>query len=90
MMSFDFRWIDWNIGKVEDHGLTEIEVVHVVNNASRPYPKPLGNEKWLVIGPTRTGRVIQVIYLVDPEDTLFVIHARPLTPNERRRRGRKR
>jgi len=89
-MSYDFRWIEWNVGKVEDHGLTVEDVEHVVNNASRPDPKPVGNEKWLVIGPMTGGKVIQVIYLVDPDETLFVIHARPLTANERRRRRRRR
>ncbi|HEY8665098.1 MAG TPA: hypothetical protein VIL86_00465 [Tepidisphaeraceae bacterium] len=87
-MSYDFRWIAWNISKVENHGLTMSDVEYVVNNARRPYPKPMGNEKWLVIGSIRRGLVIQVIYLVDSKDTLFVIHARPLTRNERRRRWR--
>jgi uncharacterized DUF497 family protein len=82
---YDFRWIAWNIGKVEDHGLTVSDVEYVVNNSHRPYPKPIGNEKWLVIGPTRDGRVVQAIYLVDAGESLFVIHARPLTPKERRR-----
>jgi hypothetical protein len=35
------------------------------------------------------GRFIQVIYIVDPDGTLYIIHARPLTPNEKRlARGR--
>ena len=89
MMSYDFRWIAWNIGKIEGHGLTISEVEYVVNHARQPYPKPIGNEKWIVIGPTLTGRAIQAIYLVDPDDTLFVIHARPLSPKERRRRRRR-
>ena len=89
-MSYGFRWIGWNIGKVEGHGLTIEGVERVVNDARRPYPKPLGNEKWLVIGSTSGGKFIQVIYLVDDDDMLFVIHARPLTPKERRRRGRRR
>lgn len=29
--------------------------------------------------------MIQVIYVVDPDDTLYVIHARPLTDREKRR-----
>lgn len=84
-MFHDFRWIAWNVGKVEGHGLAVSDVEYAVNHACRPYPKPLGNEKWLAISPTRSGRVIQVIYLVDPDDTLFVIHARPLKPKECRR-----
>jgi len=75
---------------VEGHGLTVGDAEYVVNLARRPYPKPMGNEKWLVIGATADGRMIQVIYLVDRRDTLFVIHARPLTPKERRRRTRRR
>ncbi len=80
----------WNIGKVESHGLEVSDVESVVNNAHRPYPKAIGNEKWLVIGPTRDGRIIQAIYLVDGEESLFVIHARPLTLRERHRLRRKR
>jgi uncharacterized DUF497 family protein len=82
-MFYGFRWIGWNISKVERHGLTISSVEYVVNHARRPFPKPIGNDKWLVIGPTRGGRIVQVIYLINEEDTLFVIHARPLTPKER-------
>jgi uncharacterized DUF497 family protein len=89
MMSYGFRWIAWNVGKIEGHGLVTDDVEYAVNNARRPYPMPIGNEKWLVIGPTPRGRAIQVIYLVDADDSLFVIHARPLTPNERRRQRRR-
>lgn len=90
MMSYDFRWIEWNIEKVERHGLTIEDVEFVVNNARWPFPQPIGNEKWLVVGPTRGGRVIQVIYLADIGGGLFVIHARPLTLMERRRHRRRR
>ena len=83
----DFRWIAWNLGKVE--GLTADNVEHVVDNARRPYPKPIGTDEWLVIGATPSGQFIQVIYTVDVDETLFVTHARPLTPKERRRRGRR-
>ena len=88
-MLLEFRWIPWNVGKVEGHGLSVSDVEFAVNHARRPYPKPIGNEKWLVVAPTRGGRIIQVIYVVDEEDeSLFVIHARPLTDKERRRRRR--
>jgi hypothetical protein len=45
-----------------------------------------------VRGHGRGGRFLQVVYLVDDDDTLFVIHARPLTDSEKRRfrrRGRR-
>ena len=60
----------------------------MVNQARRPYPKPIGNEKWLVVGPLPGGQVIQVIYLVDEDEKLFVIHARPLSNRERKRHRR--
>lgn len=88
IMFYEFRWIDWNIEKVHGHGLAASDVEYVINTARRPYPKPIGNEKWLVIGKTRTGTVIQVIYLADSDERLFVIHARPLTRNERLRQRR--
>lgn len=75
-MRYDFRWIGFNLAKIAKHGLTEEQVEFVVNAARRPSPKPIGNEKWLVIGPTRQGKVIQVIYLIDSDDAIFVIHAR--------------
>jgi uncharacterized DUF497 family protein len=84
-MTFEFRWIPWNINKVEGHGVAVTDVEFVVNHAARRYPRPIGNEKWLVVGSTPAGRVIQVIYLADDHETLFVIHARPLTTKERRR-----
>ena len=70
-----FRWIDWNVAKVESHGLTTEEVEDVVNNAQRPYPKPIGNGKWLVIGSTPREPRIQVIYLADDDETNAVTGA---------------
>jgi len=84
-MRYDFRWIEWNIGKVEKHGCTPEEVERVVRNARRPYPKHNGKGKWLVEGRGQGDRVVGVVYLADPDDTIFVIHAMPLTT--RRRRG---
>lgn len=85
MMFYDFRWIDWNIEKVESHGLSPEEVEYVVNNVHRPYPQRLSGERWIVAGPTPRGIWVQVIYIADPDGTLFVYHARPLNPDEARR-----
>jgi uncharacterized DUF497 family protein len=46
-------------------------------------------ERYLVWGPTEDGRLLQVVFVIDPEDTIFVIHARPLTENERKRYRRR-
>jgi uncharacterized DUF497 family protein len=62
-----------------------------VSDARPPYPQKIGDDKWLVIGRGFGGRYVQVIYLLDPDGTAFVIHARPSTDREKRRyRRRKR
>ena len=85
-----FRWIEWNIEKVTSHGAWPEEAEEVVSGASRPYPRRAQDGRWLVWGPTSRGRFVQVVYLLDPDGTVFVIHARPLTDREKRRLRRRR
>lgn len=85
----EFRWIEWNIGKVAKHGVTPKEAEQVVESARRPYPTVAGDGKWLVLGQTGAGRYLQVVYLVDDDGTVFVIHARPLSDPEKRRYDRR-
>lgn len=61
----------------------------VVENARPPYPEDIGDEKWIVIGRGIGDRLVQVVYLIDPDGTLYVIHARPLTDPEKRRYRRR-
>ena len=91
----EFRWIPWNLDKVAGHGVSPGEVEAVVRSARSPYPQFRDDGKLLVWGPTSAGRLLQVVYLLDLDDLVFVIHARPLTDIERwrwqrarRRRGR--
>ncbi len=58
---------------------------YVVSHAQRPYPQTREDEKWRVMGRGRGDRWVQVIFIFDPEDVVFVIHARPLTDREKRR-----
>lgn len=82
----DFRWNDWNVAKMDKHGVSPAEAERVARNASRPYPRQLGDSRWLVVGRGQGDRFLQVIYVVDPDKTLFIIHAMPLTTRRRRRR----
>lgn len=49
------------------------------------------DEKFLVWGAGRGGGPLQVVFVLDPDDTVCVIHARLLTEAEKRRmrRGRR-
>jgi len=80
-----FRWNEWNIEHIAEHGVSPAEAEWVVETARRPYPMARPDDKWLAVGRGRGGRWLQVIYIFDPEDVVFVIHGRPLTDNEKRR-----
>jgi uncharacterized DUF497 family protein len=84
-----FRWIDWNRGHVAEHGVDPQEAERVVQQARSPFPRKIEEDKWLAIGPGRGGRLLQVIYLVDPDKTVFIIHARPIDEREKKRLRRR-
>jgi uncharacterized DUF497 family protein len=85
-----FRWIDWNRDHIAKHRVDPAEAEMVVRQARTPFPQQIGDEKLLVMGRGREGRYLQVVYLLDPDDTVFIIHARPLTEREKRRYRRRR
>jgi hypothetical protein len=84
-MQHVFRWIAWNIDKTMKHGCDPAETERVVNNPARGYPRREG-ETYLVQGRGQGDRWVQVVYLIDPDGVIFVIHAMPLTSRRRRRR----
>jgi len=84
-----FRWIDWNRDHVAQHGVDLEEAEMVVRQAQAPFPRKSGADKWLVIGRGRGDRLLQVVYVPDPDKTVFIIHARPLTKREKQRYGRR-
>jgi uncharacterized DUF497 family protein len=86
----DFRWNDWNKDHIAEHGFSPEEVEPVIRVARSPFPRRIQDDKWLVWGKASGGRYVQVIFVVDEDETIFVIHARPLTEQEKRRYRRRR
>ena len=87
----DFRWLEWNVEHLARHGVDLEEAEGVVRAASNPYPQRIADHKLLVWGAGRGGRLLQVIFVLDEDQTAFVIHARELTNREKsilRRKGR--
>jgi uncharacterized protein len=82
-----FRWNDWNLEHIAQHGVSPEEAERVVECALRPYPELRGEDKWRVVGRGNGGRWLQVVFVFDPEDedAAYVIHARPLTDREKKR-----
>ena len=88
-MSPVFRWNEWNVTHIADHGVTPTEAERIVENASSPYPESRGEGKWRVVGRGVGDRLLQVVYIVDVDDTLYVIHAMPLSDRDKRRHRRR-
>jgi len=91
MHGYAFRWIEWNVEHIATHGVTPEEAEYVVDHARPPWPQ-IGDEgKRLIWGPTAAGRLLRVVYVLDPDGAAFVIHAMELTgPDKRRYRRRRR
>ncbi len=85
----DFKWIAWNLAKITKHGLAVADVEHVANRAARPYPQRVDGDKFKVWGQTLAGTYVQVVFVIEPDDRTFVIHARQLTDREKRRYRRR-
>jgi len=87
----DFRWNDWNVEHLAGHGVATEEAEAVIRAFRADFPRRIEDDKWLVWGRGRGGRLLQVIFVLDPDESVFAIHARPLTNAEKRRyrRGKK-
>jgi uncharacterized DUF497 family protein len=57
----------------------------VVETVRSPFPRRIEDDKWVVWGSTSGGRLLQVVFVLDDNGTVFVIHARDLTDREKRR-----
>jgi len=80
----EFRWIEWNEDHIWKHRVHPYEAEDVVRNPGRGFPRAVEDDKYIVMGQSRDGRYLQVVYVFSPEDTIFVIHARELKPKEKR------
>ncbi len=88
-MHVEFRWNLPNIEHIARHGVEADEAEDVVRGARKPYPLEVADDKFLVWGRARAGRLLQVVFVLDPDDTVYVLHARPLTEAEKRRINRR-
>ncbi len=84
-----FRWNEWNIEHIGEHGIVPTEAEYVVNHTRI---RKIGDGKFMAVGRCASGEYIQVIFIIDEDDRnkLFVIHARPLSGTEKRAFRRKR
>jgi uncharacterized DUF497 family protein len=81
----DFRWNEWNIEHAARHGVTPEAAEEVVQAATSPYPRRIADDKLLVWGRSQQGELLQVVFVLDEDGSIYVLHARPLTEREKRR-----
>ena len=81
----EFRWNEWNIEHVWRHGVPPVEAEAAVRTAKRPFPRNRGDGRWVVWGRGFGGRLLQVVFTIDPESCVYIIHARPLNEAEKKR-----
>jgi hypothetical protein len=46
----EFRWIDWNVEHIAEQGVDPEETENVVRTAKPPYPRQVGDDRFLAIG----------------------------------------
>ncbi len=85
-----FRWVDWNIEHIAQHGVSAADAEWVVRHPARGCPRK-HRGGYLVWGCTLDGKWLQVAFVRDVGSAphrAFVYHARPLTSAEKRRIAR--
>lgn len=84
-----FRWNDHNEDHIAKHGVTPQEAEFVVEHPARGFPRREANGKYRAWGQSGSGRYLQVIYVFSPPGVVYVIHARDLGDDEKRRLRRR-
>jgi len=79
-----FRWNRWNKDHATRHGVDPEDAQSVVIAARPPFPMWRSDDKWLVWGRGRGGQLLQVVFVLDEDATVYIIHARLLTAKEKR------
>ena len=65
-----FAYDNWNRQHVSKHGVERADAQYVVENAKPPYPKRIENGKFMVYGPDRAGRILEVAFAFRTADEL--------------------
>jgi hypothetical protein len=89
-----FRWNDWNLEQATKHGCRVAEIEQAVRRElSRRNFRIEADGTRLLIGRGTGGRPLEIAFLLDCpdasatyDDTVFVIHAMPLTTRRRKSR----
>lgn len=80
-----FRWNADNVEHIGAHGVAPKEAEYVLRHTRAPFPRAIGDGKYVVWGQTENGVHLQIIFIYSPPDVIYVIHARLLNDQEKKR-----
>ncbi len=83
----EFVWNERNVDHIARHGISPAQAEFIVVRALRPYPQMVGDDRRIVVGRLADGQYVQVVYVPSRSipGAVYVMHARPLTDDEKRR-----
>jgi uncharacterized DUF497 family protein len=83
----EFVWNANNIDHIAKHGISPSQAEYLVVHARQPYPQMVGDDRRIVVGRLADGHYVQVVYVPSRSvpGAVYVMHARPLTDDEKRR-----
>jgi uncharacterized DUF497 family protein len=84
-VEYAFRWNSANVEHILTHGVEPEEAEEVLCQYRAPFPRAAGDGKYLAWGQDADGRHLQVVFVYSPPGTAYVIHARPLDEQEKKR-----
>src|SRR5437868_2748059 len=65
-----FSWDTWNRPHIAKHGVSQQEAQYIVERRAAPFPRDIGDGKYLVRGQTEAGRYLQVIYTFKSDEDM--------------------
>lgn len=69
------------------HGVADEDILHATDHALAIEDAGEEPDRWLVIGPDRSGNLLEVVVLTTVEKTDLAIHAMPMRAKFRRLLG---
>jgi hypothetical protein len=69
-MALVFAWDDWNKEHVTKHGSNAGDAKFVIEHAKEPFPREIGDGKYLVWGQTASGSYLEVIFAFKAPENL--------------------
>ncbi len=66
------------------HGITDEDILHALDNSLAVEDVGEDPDRWLVLGPDRSGNLLEVVVLIGTDDVALIIHAMEMRPIYRR------